>query len=176
MYIDLFVGVLLLWAVFCGYRNGLIKELVSTLGILAGLIVAVLCYGKLGEYLAVDGTEVNMATSIVAFLLLWIVVPIFLSLLAGLFTKALDVVHLGFVNRLLGVGVSCVKYALLLSCLLNAMQALHILNEERVKDSMTYKPALALMGKAFDQVIKPTYHHVIEETQIDTLWVDFSNK
>ncbi len=174
MYIDLFVGVLLLWAVYSGYRNGLFKELVSTLGILLGLIVAALCYGKLGEYLTVDGSEVNMATSIVAFLLLWIVVPIILGLVASLFTKALDVIRLGFLNRLLGVGVSVVKYALLLSCLLNAMQALHILNEERVKDSMVYEPALALMGKAFDQVIKPTYHHVIEETHIDTLWVDFS--
>ncbi len=174
MYIDIFIGVLLLWAVFSGYRNGLFKELVSTLGVLVGLIVAVLCYGKLGECLTVDGSEVNMATSIVAFLLLWIVVPIVLGLVAMLFTKALDVVRLGCINRLLGVGVSFVKYALLLSCLFNAMQALHILNEERTKDSMLYKPTLALMGTAFDQVIKPTYHHVIEETQIDTLWVDFS--
>ncbi|MBQ1272605.1 MAG: SIS domain-containing protein, partial [Clostridia bacterium] len=47
------------------------------------------CYEQFGEYLKVDGSEVNMFTSIVAFLLLWIVVPIVFGFLANLLTKAI---------------------------------------------------------------------------------------
>ena len=67
MYIDIFLVVLLLWAVFNGWRNGFIKELLNTGGVLSGLLLSLGCYALLGKYLAVDGTKVNMVLSIIAF-------------------------------------------------------------------------------------------------------------
>ncbi len=176
MYIDIFILVLLLWAAFCGYRNGFLRELVSTAGVVIGLLVAATCYDKLGEYLCVDGTEVNAVTSVVAFLLLWIIVPIALGFAATILTKALQFVCMGFVNSLLGVVVSAAKYVLLLSCVLNAMQSLNILNTERTEGSYLFEPVTGFLNTAFEKVIKPTYYEVIEPTVSDTLWVDFTQK
>ena len=76
MYIDIFLVVLLLWAVFNGWRNGFIKELLNTGGVLSGLLLSLGCYALLGKYLAVDGTKVNMVLSIIAFFILWVSWPI----------------------------------------------------------------------------------------------------
>ena len=120
--------------------NGLIKEIASTIGFLLGLLVAATCYETLGEYLTVDGSEVNMFTSIVAFLLLWIIVPIIFGLLATLITKALDLTALGIANRIGGGILSMAKYLVLLSCVLNVMVSLNILNNERTEGSVMLEP------------------------------------
>ncbi len=175
MYIDIFVAVLLVWATYSGWRDGFLRELVSTLGIVAGLIVAVLCYDKLSAFLTVDGSEVNMVTSIIAFALLWIVVPIALGFAATLLTKVINFTPASWINRALGSLVSIAKYALLLSCLFNAMQSLRILDEKRTEGSYTYKPVAELMSAAMRHVVRPTYNHVMDGAEIDTLWVDFTN-
>ena len=140
MYLDIFIGIILIFALVRGLMNGFVKELASTIGFLLGLFVAATCYQTLGEYLTVDGSEVNMFTSIVAFLLLWIIVPIIFGLLATLITKALDLTALGIANRIGGGILSLAKYLVLLSCVLNVMVSLNILNNERTEGSVMLEP------------------------------------
>ena len=140
MYLDIFIGIILIFALVRGLMNGFVKELASTIGFLLGLFVAATCYQTLGEYLTVDGSEVNMFTSIVAFLLLWIIVPIIFGLLATLITKALDLTALGIANRIGGGILSMAKYLVLLSCVLNVMVSLNILNSERTEGSVMLEP------------------------------------
>lgn len=140
MYLDIFIGIILILALVRGLMNGFVKELASTIGFLLGLFVAATCYQTLGEYLTVDGSEVNMFTSIVAFLLLWIIVPIIFGLLATLITKALDLTALGIANRIGGGILSMAKYLVLLSCVLNVMVSLNILNNERTEGSVMLEP------------------------------------
>ena len=142
MYLDIFIGIILIFALVRGLMNGFVKELASTIGFLVGLFVAATCYETLGEYLTVDGSEVNMFTSIVAFLLLWIIVPIIFGLLATLITKALDLTALGIANRIGGGILSMAKYLVLLSCVLNVMVSLNILNNERTEGSVMLEPVL----------------------------------
>ncbi|MBR4936637.1 MAG: CvpA family protein, partial [Bacteroidaceae bacterium] len=106
--IDLFLIVLLLWSLFSGWRNGFIKEVVSTVGFLVGLFVAATCYTTLGEYLAVNGSETNQVTSIIAFFILWIIVPIALGFAANVLTRAIKGMQLGIPNSLLGAVISFV--------------------------------------------------------------------
>lgn len=138
--IDIFILILLLWAAFSGWRSGFLKEVVSTVGFLVGLFVAASCYKAFGEYLAVNGSESNMLTSIIAFLLLWVIVPIVLGLVANILTKALQGMQLGLPNSILGAAVSVTKYLILMSCVLNVMETLHIMNTEKSESSHLYKP------------------------------------
>ena len=149
MYLDIFIGIILIFALVRGLMNGFVKELASTIGFLLGLFVAATCYQTLGEYLTVDGSEVNMFTSIVAFLLLWIIVPIVFGLLATLITKALDLTALGIANRIGGGILSMAKYLVLLSCVLNVMVSLNILNNERTEGSVMLEPVQFITKFAF---------------------------
>lgn len=176
--IDIFIVVLLLWAAFSGWRAGFLKEVISTVGFLVGLFVAATCYSAFGEELAVSGTEFNIYTNIVAFFLLWIIVPIVLGFAANVLTKALKGMHLGMPNSMLGAAVSFVKYFVLLSCVLNVMGALHIMNEERVASSHLYGPVTGALqmflpegvadnGEKDDATADST-----AASRPDTVWVD----
>ena len=173
--IDIFIVVLLGWAVFSGWRNGLVKELLSSAGFLVGLLVAATCYSYLGKYLAVEGTESNMLTSVIAFFLLWIVVPIALGLVANVLTRAVRGMSLGMPNSILGALVSFLKFFLLISCVLNVMEALHIMNEEKTASSHLYRPVTESLRLFF-----PDNGGNADgdggTTKSDTVWVDMTKK
>lgn len=174
--IDIFIIVLMLWALYSGWRAGFIKELVSGLGILIGLLVAALCYSAFGKYLLVEGTETNMVTSIIAFFLLWIAVPIVLGFVANLLTKALKGMALGMPNSILGAGVSLLKFLILISCVLNVMDGLHIMNQDKVQDSKLYKPVTGALRVFFPADSTQTDSAADKEEKPDTVWIDMRKK
>ncbi len=172
MYIDIFICVVLLWALYNGWRQGLLRELVSALGWLVGLLVAATCYSFLGEYLTVNGTEANQFTNILAFLILWIAVPIFLGFVATLVTKALKNNTIGIPNALMGAIVSAAKFILLLSCAFNVMNGLHILDSERKKGSMLYEPVCEILTVFFSEEQQEALPN--SNSNGDTIWIDMT--
>lgn len=176
MFIDIFLIVLLLWSAYSGWRQGFLKEIVSALGFLVGLLIAATCYSQLGEYLTKAGSQMGALTNVVAFLLLWIIVPIVLGFVANMLTKALKGMKLGLPNSLLGAAVSIVKFAVLISCVLNVMAGLRILDEEKTKGSHLYEPARGMLSLLFSHADFGSGLNAQQEDtqQADTLWVDFN--
>ena len=151
--LDLFILVIIGWSLYNGWRAGFLREVLSTAGILVGLFGASLAYSVFGETLAVStGSQVNMVTNIVAFFLLWIIIPLALGFAATLLTKVMRKLQLGSINAAAGAGLSLIKYVILLSCLLTAMHSLGILNEERVEKSVLYRPVSGVLSWAVDAV------------------------
>ena len=187
--LDLFILVIIGWSLYNGWRAGLLREVLSTAGILVGLFGASLAYSVFGETLAVaTGRPVNMVTNIVAFFLLWIIIPLALGFAATLLTKVLRTLQLGSINAAAGAGLSLIKYVILLSCLLTAMHSLGILNEERVEKSVLYRPVSGVLSWAVDAVFNKDEdaHHLStgngsgahddaansgDSDQSDTVWV-----
>lgn len=148
-FIDLFVLLVLLWAFFLGWRSGFIKQLASLGGFVVGLIVAGALYSALGEYLAPHlGTGLGVA-KFLAFVLLWIVVPIALGSVATLLTRALKGA-IGLPNRVLGGLLGVLKYVLLLSCLFNIMGFLGLISEQKQAQSLTYRPVKGTVSTLFN--------------------------
>ena len=174
--IDLFILILLVWAAFSGWRSGFFKEVVSTFGFVIGLFVAATCYRSFGEYLAVNGTETNMMTSLIAFFLLWIIIPIVLGLVATMLTKALKGMKLGIPNSMLGAAVSVVKFLILISCVLNVMSFLHIMDEKKVEESHLYEPVSGALRTFFPKDSVRKGINYLKEAQSDTLWVKFNKE
>ena len=97
---------ILLYGAFRGWKNGLIREVISFTGFFIGLYLAYHYYKEVGW-------------GAVGFLLIWIGVPLVLGTAAWLVTKVLDKVFvIGTVNRLLGAVAGFLKYAILLGCLI----------------------------------------------------------
>ena len=178
MYIDLFIGALLLWAVINGWRNGFIKEVFSTLGVIAGLLIAAaLYYYFADDFFAITGTETNMVINIVAFLILWIILPLMLGLFANILTVAIKGMQLGIPNSLLGVLFSLAKFALLLSCVLNVMSKLNILSADKTEDSKLLDPVMNVLPFVQEESKNlPDVKEAIREHLSDTTWIDFSKK
>ncbi len=175
--IDIFILVVVLWAIFNGWKTGLVKEITSTVGTLVGLLIAATCYSAFGEYLAVNGSETNMVTSIIAFLLLWIVVPIVLGFAANVVTRSLKGMQLGMPNSILGALISVVKYLIILSCVLNVMQSLNILNIEKAKESRLLPPITGVLQTFFpNDTAKVSTSDTTRTAKPDTIWVDMTKK
>lgn len=177
--VDIFIIVVLVWALFSGWRAGLLKEVTSGIGVLVGLLVAATCYSTFGKYLAVNGTETNMVTSIIAFLLLWIIVPIALGFVANVLTKSLKGMNLGMPNSMLGALVSLIKYVVVLSCVFNVMQGLGILNAEKAKDSKLLNPVTMALGMFFDKDCEYAPNadtDTVDAEKPDTVWVNLDHK
>lgn len=174
--IDLFILIIILWAAFSGWRSGFLKEVISTVGFLVGLFVAATCYKSFGEYLAVNGSEANMLTSIIAFLLLWIIVPIVLGLVANILTAALKGMKLGLPNSILGAGVSVAKYMILMSCVLNVMETLHIMDTDKTTSSHLYKPVTGALQFFFPKDSTYVAPNDWMNQKNDTVWIDFTQK
>ena len=173
MTVDIFILAVLVWAAYQGWRDGFLKQAVSSVGFFVGLVVAALCYRQFGHYLAVNGTMANAFTSIVAFFLLWIVVPIMLGFFANVLTKTLKAIRLGCLNSLAGVLVSMLKYTILLSCVLNAMSMLRIMDEKRTAESHLYEPVRSVLSIAFTHVSDYVRSHNTDDADTsDTVWVE----
>lgn len=171
MYIDLFICVLMVWAVYNGWRSGFIKEVFSSLGIVAGLILAAILYSTCGEdFLAVAGTETNMVLSVGMFFIIWIMLPLALGLIANILTRAVKGMQLGIPNSLLGTVFSVGKFALLISCVLNMMARLNILDESKMAESHLLEPAISILPFIDHQVET----HKADAKANDTVWVDLN--
>ena len=173
MYIDLFICVLLLWAVISGWRDGFLKEVFSTLGVVLGLLIAGgLYFYVASDYFKITGSDTNQWLNVGAFLILWIALPLVLGLIATILTKALEGMFLGLPNSLLGAAFSVVKFVILISCVLSMMGSLNILDKKMVKDSKCYEPIVSLTP-----FIKDCARDIYNEVEIpkdlkDGTWIE----
>ena len=100
---------ILLYGAFRGWRNGLIREVISFAGFFIGLYLAYYYYKQAD-------------VGVLGFLLIWIGVPLVLGIAAWLVTKVLDnIIVVGTLNKLLGAAAGFLKYAFLLGCLIMAI-------------------------------------------------------
>ena len=173
MYLDLFICVLLIWAIFNGWRNGFLKEVFSTLGVLSGLLIAAALYFYIAsDYFKIEGSETNQFLNIGAFLILWIVLPLGLGLVANILTVAIKGMMLGIPNSVLGVVFSIAKFAILLSCVLNMMSSLHILDKKMTQDSKLFEPTVSIMPFVQEEAEKLYDAADLEEAVKDsTKWI-----
>ena len=188
--LDLFIIVVILWSLYNGWRAGFIREALSTTGLLVGLLGASFVYSTLGDALVIaTGNQVNMVTNIIAFFLLWIIIPLVLGFAATLLTKMLGKLHLGSINSASGAALSFIKYLCLLSCILTAMHSLGILNEERVQKSVCYPPVSGVLSWTVDAVFaerndastdsshqRTTSSNAKDNNASDTVWVQRNGK
>lgn len=174
MYLDIFLILILLWAVFSGWRNGFLKEAFNTLGVIGGLLLALVAYALLNDYLRVEGTQTNQVLSIIAFLLLCIIIPIACGFIVNQLTRAIKGMPLGLPNSLLGSLFSIAKFTLILSFAFNTMESLRIMNPERTAGSALYRPLCRVLP--FLKSEARTYRAAQQDdgqTEGDTVYIRF---
>lgn len=160
--IDIVILVLIGLGVIMGLMKGFVKQVASIIGLIAGLLVARALFGTVAERVApVLGTSTTIA-QILAFVLIWVAVPLGFALVASLLTKALEVVHLGWLNRWLGSGVGALKYMILIGLAIHVIEYVdpkdEIISETKKKESVLYYPMKDLSGIFF-----PVFKNVTEQ-------------
>jgi membrane protein required for colicin V production len=99
-WLDIVIIVVLLGSAVGGFANGLIKSVLSLVGLIVGIVLAGHYYASLAGYLTFISDQ-NTAR-IVAFIIIIVAVGIIASILAAIITKLVSAISLGCLNRLGG--------------------------------------------------------------------------
>lgn len=144
---DLIVYVALAWAIFNGWRRGLLLQIFSLVGIVAALYLGVLYGAEVGAMLGMEGTTAQIGGFIAIFVASLIVIAIVARLLRGVFKLA----GLGIADTLLGIALSVLKVGLVVSVLFSGFAALNkdykLASKEKVAASRWFESVAGITDK-----------------------------
>ncbi|SDL65036.1 CvpA family protein [Kriegella aquimaris] len=157
-FLDIILGLLLLYGLWKGLKNGLFVEIASIIALIAGIFGAIHFSYYAGDYLSqhIDWEEryINIAAFIITFIAIVMVVQI-----AGKFlTKIADFAMLGLLNKIAGAIFGALKVAVILGALLIFFDRLNtstgLVPNEKVQESVLYEPIKEIGAFVFAKVLK----------------------
>ncbi len=143
-YLDVFIALPLLWGIYSGFTKGLIISVATLVALILGVYAAIHFSPFVGEYLNSWFHPNPKHLNLLSFALTFILVVIVVRLIGWILDRFVKAVALGFVNRLLGVVFSVLKWAFILSVLFSIIDSSEftkgILKEEVKDESILYRP------------------------------------
>ncbi|MGB5985230.1 MAG: CvpA family protein [Desulfobacterales bacterium] len=133
--LDIVIIVILGFGLIRGFFRGLVKELSSIIGVIAGFFAANLYHPLLAPYFKSWISDPNYI-QIISFALLFIAVFLVVSILGVIIKYLLNVAFLGWADRIFGVVFGLAKGVLIAAVLLMALTAFLPKNNAIVKDSL----------------------------------------
>ncbi len=139
-----------------GLIKGLVRELMSLITIVAGVIAAKFFSEPVKQVLEQSFSIPDMWAGWIAYLVMFLAVVALCSTLKALITKLVSSLDLGWLNRLAGGVFGMLKWALIVSVCLNLLliveQKIPIIKPEAKEQSAVYKPLLKLAATAWQYI------------------------
>ena len=162
-----------------GLFKGLVKELASLAAIVLGIFGAKMFAPAVSHFL-INKFDFSAKTALpIAYLILFVPIAVVLLILAKTLDKIFDSIALGGLNKLLGGIFAALKYALIVSVLLNIFDALDsrfpILKSKTKTESIGYKPILKLAPVLWEETKKDKVLDFNQKSTYETDKVDQSH-
>lgn len=149
---DIIFAVLLVLAALRGYRQGLIVGLFSLVSIIIGLAAALKLSALMAGWI---GSSVNISKEwlpLISFIIVFLLVVLLIRLGARAIEQTVELVMLGWVNKLAGIILYVVIYTLVYSVILFYVEQMHLLQPETINKSLTYQYVQPWGPKVIDSV------------------------
>ncbi len=152
-YIDIVLGLLLLFTAIRGFRKGLVSELASLAALILGVWGAIE-FADITSGFLIENFELNTGyLDIISFTITFIIIVFLVHVVGNVVNKLVDTVMLGFVNRLAGMAFGILKSALILSIILVVFDKIdddiEILSAEAKTESRLYEPIRSFAPSVF---------------------------
>ena len=157
-YLDIVLGLLLIYGLYKGLKNGLFVEIASLIALIAGLFGAIhfsyIAGDYLHEHMQWNERYINLAAFIITFIVIVLVVHV-----AGKFlTKVADFAMLGLLNKIAGGIFGTLKVAVILGALLIFFERVNssvgLVKNETMEGSVLYEPVKEIGAFVFNSVLK----------------------
>ena len=112
--IDSICLIILIYGSYKGFKNGIVNEVLSFIGILLGIYLSKTYYLAIDKYLATVFDSTNQLVSVISVILIFTLTIISSKILSKVITKALNIMALGLLNKLIGSVFGLLKYFLIL--------------------------------------------------------------
>ena len=157
-FLDIILGLLLVWGLVKGLKNGLLIELASIVALIAGIYGAIHFSYYAGDYLSQNMDWEERYINLTAFVITFLVIIVLVNLLAKLLTKIASFALLGWLNRLAGGIFGVVKVAVILGALLIFFERVNtsagLVENETMQGSVLYGPIKDIGAFVFSLVLK----------------------
>ena len=174
--IDIIFAILILIAIFKGYRKGLIIALFSIAAFIVGIAAALKLSAAVATYLQ---NSINVSAKwlpFISFMLVFLVVAFLVNLGAKLIEKSFEMALLGWVNRIGGILLFIILYMIILSVFLFYAEKIHLFDAATIQSSRTFpyiKPWGPKVINGFGKII-PVFKDMF--TQLETYFESLSTK
>lgn len=152
-FIDIVIICCFLPSLYFGAKNGFIKQIISLAIIILGIKLSIKFSPYLADWLVNRVAMQPMWVSVLSFAIVFIAVALAGAVLEGVLNKVVDVTMLGGFNRLLGILLSMVKVAIVLSLVAyvvrSANELLDFISEDELRESRFFQPLLDLADRIF---------------------------
>tara|TARA_B100001029_G_C15042123_1_gene444412 strand:- start:118 stop:621 length:504 start_codon:yes stop_codon:yes gene_type:complete len=144
-FIDVIILILVFFAAYRGFVNGLIKELISFLSLIIGIYVAINFSDYFENILIEKFPNTESFVTAISFVLVFLVVIFSLKLAGVIINKIAKSLNLGFLNKVLGLFFGASKLILIISLVLFQLNYLeknleiNLLKSQK-DNSILYKP------------------------------------
>ncbi len=157
-FLDIVLGLLLLWGLWKGLKNGLFVEIASLLALIAGIYGAIHFSYITGDYLSERMDWNERYISITAFVITFILIVILVHTAGKFLTKIANFAMLGLLNKIAGALFGALKVAVILGALLIFFDRINenigLVDDELKKESALYQPVKDLGAFVFDYVLQ----------------------
>lgn len=144
-----------------GLFKGFIKELTSLVAIFLGIYIARLFAQDVSKILIETFHYSQKIALPMAYVLLFVLIVLCLFVAAGFLDRIFSTLALGSVNKLLGGFLGGLKYALIISVLLNVVNAVdekfNVISLETKENSFAFKPILRFAPVLWYETKKSTF-------------------
>ena len=181
-YFDIIIIIPLLWGAFKGFKKGLIIEIASLVALFLGVWGGVKFSSISAEYLSEMFDISEKIMPLISFAITFILIVIAVFTLAKLLQKFIKMVALGLVNKITGAIFGLLKFALIISVILNLVNnvnaEVNFIEPEMKNSSLLYEPvskiALVLipglsdisLNGVVEDAIKKEAHQRIDEASL----------
>ncbi|NAY91846.1 CvpA family protein [Muricauda sp. JGD-17] len=167
-FLDIVIGILLVWGLYKGLKNGLFVEIASLIALIAGIYGSIHFSYITAEYLSQNFDWGEQYVKIAAFLITFFIIVVAVQFAGKFLTKIADFAMLGLLNKIAGGLFGALKAAIILGAFLIFFERLtdsfSIINEETKKESVFYEPVKEIGAFVFSMVLEEKEPEAPEES------------
>lgn len=138
MILDLILAVMLVLAIVKGYQRGLIVGVFSLVAVIIGLAAAMKLSTAVAGYIGKAVKVSDQWLPVISFAVVFIIVILLVRLGANAIEKTVELVTLGWVNKLGGMLFYAAIYILVFSVLLFYAEQMQLIEPATIRQSVTY--------------------------------------
>ena len=157
-FLDIILGLLLIYGLYKGFKNGLFVEIASIVALIAGIFGAMHFSYIASDYLTEHVEWSDRITTLTSFVITFIVIVTAVHFAAKLLTKIANFAMLGLINKIAGALFGALKVAIILGALLIFFERVNssvgLVKSETMENSILYEPVKEIGAFIFNAVLK----------------------
>jgi membrane protein required for colicin V production len=147
--LDIIIGIPILWMAYKGFSKGFVIEVTTLIALLLGIYIAINFSFYTSDLIREYFTIEEKYMSILSFAITFVIVVIIIMLLGRLLEKFIDMIALGFLDKLAGGVFGILKAALIISAILLVINTFDknekVISPKLKANSLLYQPVASML-------------------------------